>query len=179
MYDAERSGRWIYRATDLLNEQYQADQSRSTASKNPAPSTPTSTEDTQVGYNRAVDAADNAVRAELLKRETERLMAEKIALVDAYGDDNFANGTVIRFEKKYSKTGTVYTYTGVKYTADGADEGTWRTSSHYDGDNNRNWSSLVQMLVEGPFPTASIEVMKVDSTYPAQAPTATKADAKA
>lgn len=180
MYDAGRSGRWIYRATDLLNEQYQADQSRSTASKNPAPSTPTSTEDPQVSYDRAVQNADAAVRAELLKRETERITAEKIALVDAFGEDRFDDGTVIRFNKQHSKNGTNYNYTAIRFVS--GDQAYWRTSSHdYNDNNNRTWEQLVEFLVQGPVPTASVEVMKVDRTYPgnaAPAPVTPNADPK-
>lgn len=136
--------------------------------KTPAPSTPTSTEEVQVSYDRIVQNADAAVKAEIAKRETERITAEKIALVDAYGEDGFADGTVIRFNKKHNKAGVAYVYTAVRYTA--YDETNWLTSCKDDSSANRTWGGLVEFLVSGPFPTTSFEIMTAASTYPASAP---------
>lgn len=144
---------------------------------NPAPSITTSTEETAVSNSRIYDAADRAVKAELDKRETERITAEKIALVDAYGEDDFADGTVIRFDKQHSRTGIAYTYTAVKFTS--GDEGVWRTSSSYDDNYSRSWAQLVELLVQGPVPTASIDVMTVERTYPDGSASPAPADEKA
>lgn len=155
------SGGWKNEASRRLD-----DEIRSRKANPKVSPTTTSTEDTQVSYDRAVQAADQAVKAELIKRETERLTAEKIALVDAYGDDSFADGTVIRFQKQHSKSGKVYTYTALRYTYAGADEAYWRTSSVDSGEDTRTWGGLVEFLVQGPFPVASFEVMTVERTYP-------------
>lgn len=161
------SGAW----KTSLSAQFDEQRRKATESK-ATPATPTTMEDPEVSNSRIYDAADRAVREELTKRETERITAEKIALVDAYGEDGFAEQTVIRFTKQYSKNGTAYTFVAVKF-----DESAWRTSSQYDGESNRDWSSLVELLVSGPVPTTSIDVMAVASTYPASA-AAPKTDAK-
>lgn len=155
-----RPSLWV----DRLAKQLDMQREELRNSKTPASSDNSPKESTEVSYSRIYDTADRNVKAEIEKREVERVTAEKIALVDAFGEDTFPVNTVIRFDKQYGKGSKAYTYVAVKF--DDGETGTWRTSSHYDGDNNRPWSSLVELLVSGPFPTANIDVMTVERTYP-------------
>jgi hypothetical protein len=126
----------------------------------------TKEEDNEVGYNsRAVSNADAQVRKEIEERETAKLVAEKIALLDGYGEDTFPRGTVLRYTKHFSEGDRGYTYAAIKFS----DDDSWANT---DGER-KSWSQLVEWLVQGPCPVASIEVLGAPTQYPATPAAAT------
>lgn len=119
---------------------------------------------------------DTQIKAELRKRRDEREVAKRLALVDAFGEDPFDPGTVLTFVKKFaSAKDKPYTYAAIK-----ADEGDkWFITGHdcYQG-TTLTWDGLIEFLVTGPYPVASVTV-KVEGgdVYPSAGnvyPTASK-----
>lgn len=100
--------------------------------------------------------ADQALAETMQKRETERLVAEKLAIVDAFGEDTFEVGTVLTYTR--NDKGNV-----VNGIVRKTDDDTWTTQKGY----TRTWESLLKMLVTGKNPVTKLTVMKADYNIPA------------
>lgn len=107
--------------------------------------------------------ADRVVQREIAERETAWLVAQKIALLDGFGDDNFAEHAVIRYAKQFAEgDATVYMYSAIKVGD------LWYSSGN--SGTERTWSQLVTFLIEGPVPTGMIEVFGAPTVYPVPVP---------
>jgi hypothetical protein len=112
-----------------------------------------------------VRTVDNEVAKVLRERRIERLREQKLAAIDAYGEDIFEAGTVFRFVRKFNETGPGYTYAVIK-----VDNGRWYTTANSDNGVYNTWEDLVLWLLSGEFPVTSLEVLAVERQHPAQAP---------
>ena len=61
-----------------------------------------------------MDGVDVRVRQVLLARQVELEVEKRLALIESYGDDNYSENSVIRFQKTFVKGGTKYTYAAIK-----------------------------------------------------------------
>lgn len=119
---------------------------------------------------------DTKIKVELQKRRDEREVAKRLALVDAFGEDPFEPGAVLTFVKEFASTkGDPYTYAAIK----AAKGDKWFITGHdcYQG-TTLTWDGLIEFLVTGPYPVASVTV-KVEGgdVYPSAGnvyPTASK-----
>jgi len=113
-----------------------------------------------------VSLVDHDVRDEMFKRQRDRLMKEKMELVDGFGEDTYDNGTVVKFLKKFA--GMPYKPDGYKedkaydYAAIKGDDGKWYTTGP-SAQKGFTWEELVTWLVSGKFPTKEFSVMSVVS----------------
>jgi hypothetical protein len=114
-----------------------------------------------------IRTVDNEVAKVLRERRIERLREQKLAAIDAYGEDTFEAGTVLRFVRKFNETGPGYTYAVIK-----VDNGRWYTTANSDNGVYNTWEDLVLWLLSGEFPVTSLEVLAVERQHPAQAASA-------
>jgi hypothetical protein len=84
---------------------------------------------------------DRRVAEELLKRETDRLAELKLAMVDRFGDDEYDDGTVVRFQKKFTADGHPYLYAAIKAG------GKWYLTGKEQ--SGLTWGQFVLFLVGG------------------------------
>jgi len=116
----------------------------------------TSNEKEIMGFNVAENdltaLADIEVRKELLKKVQDRLVAEKMAIADALGEDTFSEGEVITFKKKFQKDGISYSFAAIKAG------GKWYATGSNSTSIN-SWEELVTFLVTGNIPTTSFTKM--------------------
>jgi hypothetical protein len=98
--------------------------------------------------------ADQELALELQERKRKKLLEEKIALVDQYGEDTFANTTVLVFDKKFTADGKVYTYAALKTNDQ------WYVTGERGlfGFKQGGWNELVLGLVGGEYPVSAEEV---------------------
>ena len=100
-----------------------------------------------MGYNYEESLeADERLRGELEGRRAQKLYEKKIALVDQYGEDNFENGTILKFGKLFDKSGTYYNYAVLKTNNQ------WYSTGKILNFVRGSWESLVLALVGGKFP---------------------------
>ncbi len=97
-------------------------------------------------------SVDSDVRAEMKKRERERLLKEKMDLIDSFGADTFENGTVVKFSKKYEKNGTTFDYAAIKAND------MWYTTAVV-GTKPFTWEEFLSWLVSGEFPASEFTLM--------------------
>lgn len=92
--------------------------------------------------------ADAAVRAALRARQVEAETANKLAIIDAYGQDTYPHGAVFTFVKHYDANVAAglpagdYTYAALK-----ADNGWYLTGAR--AGNRHSWHDLLVFLVSG------------------------------
>lgn len=96
-------------------------------------------------------SVDDKVRAKLREKLDERKVAEKLAMIDAVGDDTYADLTVISFTKQFEKGGTKYAYAAIKI------KNVWFTTGSR-GQHAYTWEDLLTFLVSGDVP-ATFTVM--------------------
>jgi len=122
---------------------------------------PKDVEVTMSMYN-ATEFADQELRERLAERQQKELVEKKLQLVDQYGDDTYANGTILQFDKKFTKDGLVYTYAALKTN------NTWYVTGERGlfGFTKGSWEELVLGLVGGEFPVAAEEVAIASSVTP-------------
>jgi hypothetical protein len=99
-------------------------------------------------YDNITSAADSAVSEEMHKRLTDRLVAEKLAIIDSFGADNYAEGTV--FSYVITKGEITAHFTIVKDY-----DGKWKESTGY----RYIWEELVAKLVSGSKPVKELVLM--------------------
>lgn len=92
-----------------------------------------------------VNAADFEVAKELEKRKQQRLVEQKLALIEAYGEDTFDEGIVLHFKKRFEKDGILYQYAALKA------DGRWHTTGKKNFGAG-TWEQFVLALVSGEFP---------------------------
>jgi hypothetical protein len=112
-------------------------------------------------YN-AVNDADAEVRAQLADAKKQMLIDKKLELVAQYGEDTYANSTLLQFDKKFTKDGLVYTYAALKTN------NTWYVTGERGlfGFTKGSWDELVLALVGGEFPVSAEEVAIASSVTP-------------
>lgn len=95
---------------------------------------------------------DRAVRARLRAEADAAEVDKRIAIARAYGQDDFGNGTVIRFEKRFAADGPAYTFVVLKV----ADK--WYMTGAMFGGRAMTWRGLVEFLVSGLEPVQQYQV---------------------
>lgn len=101
---------------------------------------------------RAADPVARDIAVTLAGRARQQEYAVRLKLAGAFGDDDFADGAVLRFRRQWSPgTTREYTYAAVKAA------GRWYTT---DG-SARAWHELVAWMVSGESPVdpATVELM--------------------
>lgn len=99
-----------------------------------------------------VSTVDAQLKQKLQERRDEREVTARLALVDAYGEDVYPDGTVITFDKLHAEHGQVYSYAVLKAA------GKWYTTGSYSHAAIHNWDTLVEFLVSGPKPVKTFIV---------------------
>lgn len=99
-----------------------------------------------------VSTVDAQLAKKLQERRDEREVTARLALVDAYGEDVYPNGTVITFEKVHTGGGISYTYAVLKATDK------WYATGSYGSAAIHTWDSLVEFLVSGSKPVKTFIV---------------------
>lgn len=102
-----------------------------------------------IGKTHFKDDVDVAVTKELQKRAMDKKVQEKLDLVEAFGEDTFADKTVVMFEKKFNNDEKTYTYAAVKVN------GYWYTT----GGKCFTWEQFLGFLVAGDFPCTTFTLM--------------------
>jgi hypothetical protein len=98
-------------------------------------------------------AADALVAARLAARRADALVGEKLAAIEAFGADEFPEGTVIRFDRTMpnrKREPQRYMYAAIKV------EGHWYTTGTKG--QRYTWDELLVWLVSGGHPTRTFEV---------------------
>jgi hypothetical protein len=152
-----------YRWKARLDEQIQKTVNERSKAHHARVRTNTPKEPENVAVNQYdIESVDALVAETLRQRTRERLQAEKLAAVDAYGEDKFAEGTVIKFVKTLPEAGAkpegAYTYAAVKVGD------LWYSTGPCG--TKRTWEGLVLWLLSGEHPTTSFEVLDGATTYP-------------
>ena len=97
--------------------------------------------------NDTTRQVDLDLENEMTKRRHARLLAEKMKLVDALGEDTYDEGTVLLFTKKFEGSPKEHTYVVLKV----ADK--WHST---DGCSHpRAWEDLITWMVSGAYPVTS------------------------
>lgn len=118
---------------------------------------------TPEGATMAQSTVDQQIKAKLEERRVEREVTARLALVDGFGEDTYDNGTVITFEKKFTGVKDVYTYAAIK-----RDDKWFSTGHDCVSGTTFTWDTLVEFLVTGPFPVASVIIKAAGGTvFPA------------
>jgi hypothetical protein len=102
------------------------------------------------GYAMIIDV-DARVQQVLEERQVQAEVEKRLKLIEAYGDDNFPEGAVIRFKKQFRPDSTAYSYAAIKAN------GQWYTSGP-KSTRAYSWLELVAWLVAG-VPVTNIEKM--------------------
>src|SRR6266487_657819 len=100
--------------------------------------------------DNTVNSVDEDVRAEMRKRLHDRLLKEKMELVDSFGDDSYPVGTVLKFVKRLGEG-----YKELEYVALKSDYGKW----YICGPSMQisvTWEDFIGKLVSGPYPTKEL-----------------------
>lgn len=108
---------------------------------------------TNIAKSDAASSVDADVRDEMKKRERDRLLKEKMALVERFGADTFENGTVVKFSKKFNDNGITYDYAAIKA------DGKWFTTATLTGSSVFTWEEFLAWLVSGKFPATEFTLM--------------------
>ena len=96
-------------------------------------------------------AVDQAVNEKLRQRMIDKKVEEKLALIEQFGADEFGDGAVIRFKKRFKFGDTTYTYAAIKVN------GKWYTTGPKGA--CYTWDELVGWLISGDVPTTEITPM--------------------
>jgi len=104
---------------------------------------------------------DNEVLREMNKREHDRKVQEKLALVDGLGADTYDAGTVLKFTKRLPEENGKGTYVALK-----SKEGRWHVTGSYVR-KYYSWEEFLAWLVSGKTPTTSFSVMS-EASQPAE-----------
>lgn len=101
------------------------------------------------------ETIDQMVRREADERERKAELANKLALLDAYGDDAHENGTVVKFSKTFVAAKTTYVYAALK-TND-----TWFITGNRGlfGFTSGSWKDFVLALISGDFPVEPTDIV--------------------
>jgi hypothetical protein len=91
------------------------------------------------------------VQQVLEERQVQAEVEKRLKLIEAYGEDNFPEGAVIRFKKQFRPDSTAYSYAAIKVN------GQWYTSGP-KSTRAYSWLELVAWLVAG-VPVTNIEKM--------------------
>jgi hypothetical protein len=94
---------------------------------------------------------DARVQQVLEERQVQAEVEKRLQLIEAYGEDNFPEGAVIRFKKQFRPDSTAYSYAAIKAN------GQWYTSGP-KSTRAYSWLELVAWLVAG-VPVTNIEKM--------------------
>lgn len=105
------------------------------------------------------DGVDSELRRQLAAKRRQEVLEYKVGLVEAYGDDPFDDGDVIKFIRtivlERVRVPTTYdaTYAAIKV------KGKWYTTGGKQCLQAATWDEFVLWLVEGPNPTTRLEQM--------------------
>jgi hypothetical protein len=80
-------------------------------------------------------------RKRVLERTIERAQ-EKLDQLEIMGEDDYEDGAVLTFKKRFTPGGIAYTYVALKIA------GGWYLSGRQHGSVGRTWDSLVEFIVE-------------------------------
>lgn len=92
------------------------------------------------------DFVDDAeVRRQMEEKRSQAEIELRIKMIEAFGEDDFEDGTTFRFQKQFADNGTAYTYAVIKAS------GKWYTTGRrtlYGVD----WLGFITWLVSGKYP---------------------------
>lgn len=97
--------------------------------------------------NNELALVDHRVAQELDKRRADVLVAQKLGMIEAYGDDVYEDGTVFKAKKAFNVGGTEYIYALIKLN------GKWFGSGSKCPIQGVEWIELVKWLVAGDVPS--------------------------
>ena len=100
----------------------------------------------------AATAADQRLAEELAAEKLTVEVESKKDMIRALGADTFDQHTVIRFDKRFEGTDTVYTYAAIKIGS------RWYLTGSVHG-SRFTWDELMLFLVSGSEPTTTFEVL--------------------
>lgn len=105
----------------------------------------------------SMSSVDARVAAILRERQAQAEVEKRLKLIEAYGEDCYPEGAVIRFKKQFAKDGKQYSYAAIKA------EGKWYTTG-YNAPKGFNWDEFVIWLV-----SMGISVQTVEKMIPSDA----------
>ena len=104
--------------------------------------------------------ADRRVAEEVARRQVDKLADLKLQMINKFGDDEYDDGTVVRFQKKFTADGHAYMYAAIKAA------GKWYLTGKEQG--GLTWEQFVMFLVGGEcmVTTSHLEFLSnADQTY--------------
>jgi hypothetical protein len=102
-------------------------------------------------HSNATKSADQALRERIETERKEKELADKVAAYEAYGEDTFEDGEVIKFPKRFGTSDKTYVYAAIKAN------GKWYTTSTTFA--SYTWEGLVLWLLSGSRPTTIDEII--------------------
>lgn len=101
------------------------------------------------------DSVDMKVAQAIQAKKDQEELTRKLALVEAYGDDVYEDGTMVRFTKEFANSDLEYVYVAVKCIDKWYLTGTINKQGH-------SWEEFVMFLVSG----ISVEPVDVEEVTP-------------
>lgn len=108
----------------------------------------------------ALTEADMRLTQRVHDEKVHKEFAKKLHLLESYGEDEWAVGTVFKFWKQYAKDKTNYDYAVIK-----ASDGKWYTTGP-KSPKGYDWDEFILWLVSGEVPTSPTELILMTEQEP-------------